>query len=68
MFIYLQSVQQEMSTAIYPLKNVVHAAPFYAGSEMAFCVHRYVISHVTYEDFLPYIEKWYTPKIPHNKS
>ena len=33
---------------------------------MAFCEHMYVISHVTYEDFPPYIEKWYTPKIPHN--
>ena len=33
---------------------------------MAFCVHMYIISHVTYEDFPPYIEKWYTPKIPRN--
>ena len=33
---------------------------------MAFCAHMYMISHMTYEDFLPCIEKWYTPKIPHN--
>ena len=45
---------------------MAHVAPFYVGSKMAFCVHMYIISHVTYEDFLPYIEKWYTPKIPHN--
>ena len=28
---------------------------------MAFCVHRYIISHVTCEDFPPYIEKMVYP-------
>ena len=33
---------------------------------MAFCVHSYVISHVTHEGFLPCIENGIPPNIPCN--
>ena len=36
-----------------PSNRIQHVLYIYSESKMAFCVHRYIISHVTYEDFLP---------------